>query len=243
MAIKEIFYNDKNFKISYEIINQGKLVDIIILHGWGSNKEIMKQAFSAYLQGFRHIYVDLPGFGNSSNDAILDSFDYAKILNIFLSDKKIKKDIIVGHSFGGKIATLLDPNLLVLLSSAGIVAKKPLSIKLKISLFKFLKNIGLGKFYKYFASKDVENLSQNMYETFKKVVNEDFIAVFKKFKKDALIFWGKEDTATPLSSGKEISKLIENSQFYVLEGDHFFFLKHSKFISDKILEFPFKNSL
>ncbi len=240
MAIKELFYRDKSFTISYEIINADKPVDIVFLHGWGSNKEIMKSAFGDKMKGFRHIYIDMPGFGRSSNEIVLDSVDYKKIINIFLSDAGIKKDIILGHSFGGKIATLLEPNLLVLLSSAGIVVEKPLGVKMKITLFKFLKSLGLGGMYRFFASKDAENLSQNMYETFKKVVDEDFRDIFRSYKGEALIFWGKDDTATPLSSGKEISRLIKNSQFYEFEGDHFFFLKHAKEISEEILKFPLK---
>ena len=240
MAIRDIFYNGKNYRISYEIINKDKPVDILFLHGWGSNKEIMKQAFGAHMKGFRHIYVDLPGFGKSSNDSVLCSEDYKNIINNFIGEIKLKKDIILGHSFGGKIATLLEPSLLVLLSSAGIVVEKPLGVKMKIALFKFLKSLGLGGMYRFFASKDAENLSQNMYQTFKRVVDEDFRDIFKSYKGEALIFWGKDDTATPLSSGKEIHGLIKNSQFYEFEGDHFFFLNHAEEISKIILEFPLK---
>jgi len=243
LAVRDVFYKGRNFSISYEIVNKDKPVDIILLHGWGSNKEALKGVFSDKMRGFRHIYIDLPGFGKSTNELVLDSYDYAKIIDIFIEELKLKKSIILGHSFGGKLATLLNPNLLVLLSSAGIPTKKPLFVRMKISIFKWLKKMGLGSMYRFFASKDAEGLSQNMYETFKKVVDEDFSSVFRAFKNDALIFWGKNDTATPLSSGKKIALMIKNSKFYELDGDHFFFLKHSKFISDKILEFPFKNSL
>ena len=39
--------------------------NIVFLHGWGSNKEIMQRAFAPYFKDFTHYYIDLPGFGQS----------------------------------------------------------------------------------------------------------------------------------------------------------------------------------
>ena len=75
-----------------------------------------------------------------------------------------------------------------------------------------------------------------MYETFKNVVDEEFESNFTRYEGKALLFWGKDDTATPLWSGEKIHKLIANSQFYPLDGDHFFFTKHAKFIGEKITQ-------
>ena len=237
MAIKEIEYKDVIYEIYYDIKNPSKDKDIVFLHGWGSNKELMEQAFKGYLKEFRHLYLDMPGFGKSTNDEVLTTDDYKEIVELFLQTISVKKDVIVGHSFGGKVATLLNPKKLVLLSSAGIKIKKPLKVKAKIALFKTLKPLGLGKFYKLFASKDVEGMKQNMYETFKNVVDEDFEDIFKSFDLPTLILWGKDDSATPLSSGKKIASLIKDSTFYEFEGDHYFFLKKPKEVSRKIEEF------
>jgi pimeloyl-ACP methyl ester carboxylesterase len=198
----------------------------------------MKGAFSKILPQFRHIYIDMPGFGKSSNDYILESEKYAYIIDEFLKETGAKKDIVMGHSFGGKVATLLKPDLLVLLSNSGILVPKPLDIRIKLALFKLLKNIGGSSLAKFFASKDVENMSNEMYETFKIVVNEDFSEIFKNYSGEALIFWGKDDSATPLWTGEKIAELIKNSSFYPLEGDHFFFTKHSIFI-EKVIDGKF----
>jgi len=234
MAVKKVQFNSQIFEINYEILNPKNKKDLIILHGWGSNKEIMKQAFSKTLPQFRHIYIDMPGFGKSSNEYILNSEAYADVIEKFLKEINATKDIIMGHSFGGKIATLLNPKLLVLLSNSGVLIPKPLSIRLKIGFYKIFKNIGGNGLSKFFASKDVEGMSQNMYETFKIVVNEDFSDIFASHSGKTLIFWGKDDTATPLWSGEKVASLIQNSTFYPLEGDHFFFLKNSIFIEKVI---------
>jgi len=236
MAIREIEYKGISYPISYEIKNPTAKINAIFLHGWGSNREVSKSGFANFLSDFKHIYIDMPGFGKSPNSEVLTTQDYAQIMKIFLKDMSISHDIILAHSFGGKVATILEPKLLVLLSSAGIVPKKSLKVRLKIKLFKTLKTLGLGKFYKLFASKDVDGMSKNMYETFKNVVDEKFDDIFKSYEGKALLFWGKADSATPLSSGEKMHTLIKNSKFFPIEGDHYFFLKpeNGKFISDTI---------
>ena len=227
MAIREIKVENKKFKISYEILNREKEKNIIFLHGWGSNKEIMK-VFSENFRDFKHIYIDMPGFGKSSNDYVLTTFDYAKIIDKFIDELKLKKDIIIGHSFGGKVATLLKPELLVLLSSAGIKLPKSFSVKAKIKVYKLLRRIGLFRFRKYFISEDVKGMSENMYETFKNVVDEDFSDIFKSYKGDVLIFGGEEDSAVPKEAIEIQSKLL-NSKNIMLSGGHYFFFNQPDF--------------
>nr|WP_314470914.1 alpha/beta hydrolase [uncultured Campylobacter sp.] len=230
MAVKEVKYGGKIYRISYETVNPAHKDVALFLHGWGANKEIMKKAFGAYFKDFRHVYVDMPGFGASSMHGALATKDYAKIIKSFLDELGASPKIIFGHSFGGKVATLLNPEYLALLSSAGIVAKKPLWVRFKIALFKFLKLFGLGFLYKFFATKDVKGMSKTMYETLKNVVDEDFSSKFADFGGKAFIFWGEEDKATPLKSGERVSRLIKNSEFHALKGDHFFFLLHALYI-------------
>ena len=230
MAVKEVKYGGKIYRISYETINPANKDVALFLHGWGANKEIMKKAFGAYFKDFRHVYVDMPGFGASSMHGARATKDYAKIMKSFLDELGANPKIIFGHSFGGKVATLLNPQYLALLSSAGIVAKKPLWVRFKIALFKFLKLFGLGFLYKFFATKDVKGMSKTMYETLKNVVDEDFSSKFADFGGKAFIFWGEEDKATPLKSGERVSRLIKNSEFHALKGDHFFFLLHARYI-------------
>jgi len=236
VATKNIDYFGKDFSINYEIVNNDKKDIIVFLHGWGSNKEIMKQGFGSKIKTMKHIYIDMPGFGKSSNDYALTTIDYAHIMKIFLEKLDINpnKVTIAGHSFGGKVATALIPKTLVLLSSAGILEEKSSSVKMRIKFSKVLNKCGLKNFSKLFRSKDVDKMSQNMYETFKNVVDEDFSEYFKGFYNEALIFWGDTDTATSLESGKKIASLIKNSQFKSYPEDHFFFLKNSKDIATTI---------
>ena len=236
LASKNIKINNQSYNIVYDMQNMSSKKTIVFLHGWGSNKEVMKQSFQNELKEYKHIYIDMPGFGKSINeDYILTTKEYASIINEFLNSINISADIIAGHSFGGKVATLLNPPLLVLLSSAGIIEDKSAKTLLTIRMAKIFNKFGLGKVTKMLRSKDVNMMSQNMYETFKNVVDEDFSEVFKNYTKKALLFWGETDTATTLNSGKIMHTLINDSKFYSYPSDHYFFMKYHKDVSNEIL--------
>ena len=237
MASKLININNQSYNIVYDMVNISAKKTIVFLHGWGSNKEVMKQSFSKELNEYKHIYIDMPGFGKSINeDYILTTHEYANIIKEFLNSLNISADIIAGHSFGGKVATLLNPPLLVLLSSAGIIEDKSAKTLLTIRMAKIFNKFGLGKVTKMLRSKDVNMMSQNMYETFKNVVDEDFSEVFKNYNGKALLFWGETDTATTLQSGKIMQSLIKDSTFYSYDDGHYFFIKYSKDTTNKILD-------
>ncbi len=234
MALKTIQYNNHTFNISYEILNPGAQIDMIVLHGWGSDKTLMKRSFGTFMDSFRHIYIDLPGFGGSSCAIPLKTKDYANILELFLIHLNSSKDIIMGHSFGGKVALLLKPKNLILVASAGIFITKPLKIKLKIATYKILKLFGFSKLRSIFVADDAKRLSEPMYETFKNVVDEDFSDEFSTCSAKTLLCWGRDDSATPLNSAKKIEQLIEDAKLIVYEGDHYFFMSHSKEVSKEI---------
>ena len=246
MAKTNIEYKNKILNISYEIINQNLQNSILILHGWGANKELMKNTFCNNLQDFKQIYLDLPGFGNSSIEDVFDSYDYKNCILEFLKNKNLNVNYLLGHSFGGKICILLaneiKANNLILLSSAGILKQKSLKTKAKIFIFKILKNIGFGNFYKFFASKDVKNMNKTMYKTFKKVVDEDLKDQIAKINTNTTIFWGKDDDATPLYTGEIMHSLIKNSEFFPMDGDHFFFIKQNIKICEKVNSLKEKNA-
>ncbi len=234
MALRTVEYNGNRYDISYEMVGDGEPM-LLFLHGWGSNKELMRRAL-APVEGWCSLYLDLPGFGRSSNDSVLTTKDYAAIVQLFLQSLDKSPQIVVGHSFGGKVATLLQPKLLVLLSSAGIPVAKPWSVRVKIGLYKALKPFGAKWLRELFVSKDAKGMSEAMYETFKQVVDEDFSHHFASFDKDALLFWGKEDRATPLECAQKIASLIPKSELVVMDGDHYFFLGQGEKIMKRVKE-------
>jgi pimeloyl-ACP methyl ester carboxylesterase len=224
VASKSLHYKEHEFSISYEILNPQAEKDFVILHGWGSNKELMRQSLAQCLPTYRHIYIDLPGFGNSTNEIFLNVDDYAAIIDLFLQRIEAKKACVLGHSFGGKVATLLNPDRLILMASSGILVPKPLHVKVKIALNKLLKPLGLNALRNLFIANDGKNLPPHMYEIFKYTVNEDFSQRFLTCKAKTLLLWGKEDTATPIATAHKIQELIKDSKLIEFPGDHYFFM-------------------
>lgn len=246
MAIKTIFYEQNELKISYDFIDKNSNQTILIIHGWGSNKELMSLALKDIC--INQIYIDLPGFGKSSVPfRAFDSIDYTMVVREFMKACEYKIDFVLGHSYGGKISVLLTKtNLkkqnndfipcddfdndikLILLSSAGIRIEKSFTTKLKISIFKILKKLGFSFLQKAFISKDAQGMSSVMYETFKKVVDEDISNILSSTKNHTLLLWGKKDTATPLICANAFKSLLQNSSLHIIDEDHFFFLKEKQ---------------
>ncbi|TSA85779.1 alpha/beta fold hydrolase [Helicobacter mehlei] len=237
MARRRIKYRGGEFEIAYDFYNRSACKNVVFLHGWGSSKELMQMAFKPYFAAYNHFYVDLPGFGKSPNDTFLTPSDYAQIIDAFFNSLQVSPDIAIGHSFGGKVATLCQSKHLVLLSSAGILIPKSFKTRAKIKLAKCLKAWGLQKALCKLRSEDARDLNPAMYEVFKYTVQENFEDPFRACQKQTLIIWGQEDTTTPLEAGQKIAQLIPHNHFVSLQGDHYFFLKQGAVVEEHCAQY------
>ena len=71
-----------NLKIRY--IQYGEGTDIVLLHGWGQNIEMMKPLADA-LPGYRYTILDFPGFGESEEPkSDWNTTGYTEFLEHFL---------------------------------------------------------------------------------------------------------------------------------------------------------------
>ena len=97
-------YIDINgIKTAYEESGAGR--DMLLLHGWGQNKEMMS-LIQVYFQNYFHVVsIDFPGFGESDDpDEAWGVPDYEKHLEGFIEKLGLKDLVIVGHSFGCRTA-------------------------------------------------------------------------------------------------------------------------------------------
>ena len=91
-------------KNSINYIQYGSGEDIVLLHGWGQNIEMMKPLGNCFPDK-KITILDFPGFGDSSNlEKAYTIYDYVEVLEELLEVLNIKKPIIMGHSFGGRVA-------------------------------------------------------------------------------------------------------------------------------------------
>ena len=99
--MKQIIY--KNTAISYSDIGTGTAV--VLLHGFLENKTMWKDLAPKLAEKNRVISIDLLGHGDSDCLGYVHSMEEnAEIVKAILSNLKIRKAIIIGHSMGGYVA-------------------------------------------------------------------------------------------------------------------------------------------
>lgn len=212
---------------NYDIFGEKNKPEILILHGWGHNINLWLPFANLLSSKYKVHLVDLPGFGSSPPPTFtFDTYDYVKFVEEFIKKFKLRDYILIGHSFGGKIAIILSSRhnsvrKLFLVSPSGI-NNRPLLILLKIYIFKltkiglfFLPNAAKKKIALLFAPPDYKNAGV-LEETFKKVVSQNIRQQAKKIKVPTIIFWGEEDREIKPNNAVRLRSLIKNSHVRII---------------------------
>ena len=224
--------NIKDLNINYIQYGEGK--DIILLHGWGQNIEMMKPLGDYFCDRFRITILDLPGFGESDEPKTTWTIDdYELMLEDFIKELKIKKPIVIGHSFGGRLAIRYSARnpieKLVLFGSPCIRIQE--ALPLKVRMLKSMKKLPgmdkIGEYMKqYIGSRDYKAASPVMRQTLVEVVNEDLSHYAKEIEEPTLLIWGQNDTEAPVAEAKELEKIMIDAALIILPGTHYAYLEN-----------------
>ncbi|HEU4495754.1 MAG TPA: alpha/beta hydrolase [Flavobacterium sp.] len=99
--MKHIFY--KNTKISFS--DSGKGTAVVFLHGFLENSSMWDYFVPEFLKKYRTVCIDLLGHGNTEPMGYIHSMeDNADVVHAVLSELKIRKAVLAGHSMGGYVA-------------------------------------------------------------------------------------------------------------------------------------------
>lgn len=212
--------------------------NLIVLHGWGLSSERFTQLVRELKhRGYRVFAPDLPGFGKSQlPPAALTLADYASFLDRFIREKKIKKPILIGHSFGGRVSLkyqLLYPDNIQALILTGTPGFTPIARR-KLLLFIILAKIGGAFFslppfslmqnkvriwyYYLVGAKEFYRAQGSMRETFKKIVQEELVTAMRAVKVPCLLIWGDQDTIVPVAIARRMQEIIVGSQLELVSG-------------------------
>lgn len=224
--------NVKIDNINLEYIKEGRGEDLVLLHGWGQNKEMMLPLLNSLKEDFCCYSFDLPGFGKSTEPGkVFTVYDYAQLLDKAFKKLGIKKPIIVGHSFGGKIALVMgskyDVKSLVLLASPAFAAKTSIKTKILKSLKKlpFMEKVA-EKAKNYIGSTDYKNASGVMREILISTVNTDITEDLKRIDVPCIFIFGTRDEAVSLNDAYKMSNLVKDGALIKLpEGTHYAYLE------------------
>jgi len=81
-----------------------------------------------------------------------------------------------------------------------------------------LKPFARKVLYKLLRVRDYEQASERMRETMKAVINEDLTPLLSKITVPTDLFWGTEDTLTPLKDGQLMNTKIVQSKLHIFPG-------------------------
>lgn len=215
---------------------------IVLLHGWGCNHTTLASVRKV-LEGKMHVFsFDLPGFGQSPEPgAVWGIEEYTRFTESAIEQLGIKRPILLGHSFGGRISILMssrrDVSKVLLVDAAGVKPRHSLSWYFKVYTYKLGKKVYpllLGKkkanerieaARRKRGSSDYNNATPMMRAILSKCVNEDLCSVMPSIKAPTLLIWGENDTATPLADAKKMERLIPDAGLVSFAGcGHYSFL-------------------
>jgi len=233
----------------YDIIGErGDFV--LILPGWAAKRGLYRQVADTISSDFRVILLDMPGFTGDTPEPP-ESWDvdgFTDFVIEFIKMLGINSLSLIGHSYGGRVIIKLmnrdnlpfEVKKLVLIDSAGIRPKSSVVSGPRQLLFrvakKFLSQKQQEEFRKRHGSADYRNASPLMRLCLVKAVTEDLTDIIGNIKAETLLIWGTADTATPLSDGETMEKLIKGSGLVRLEGAGHFSFIDSPVIFDRVMK-------
>lgn len=235
----------KGLNVACTVEGEGEAA--VFLHGWGANRNLYDNIAAKVSEKYKVIAPDFPGFGGSDEPKEAWNVEaYADFVIELLQKFDVKKAVLIGHSFGGRVIFKLfekeslpfEIDKVILIDSAGVKPKKTAKQKIKQRIYKMSKVVlmsapvsklfpnAMENFRRKNGSADYNAASPMMRQCLVLAVNEDLTHVFPRVYAPTLLIWGDEDDATPLSDAKLMEEQIPDSGLVVCEGaGHFSFLQ------------------
>lgn len=180
---------------------------VLALHGWGRRGADFKRS----LDGIPALAPDFPGFGASPPPkAVMGASGFAEMI-LPLLDEFDSPPLVVGHSFGGRVAVCLaakHPGRVgpLLLTGVPLLRAHPVrSPRTSFRLMRSLNRIGLVSDHRMeelrqsHGSADYRSAEGVMRAILVKVINESYEEQLKVIESQTLLLWGSEDTEVPVS--------------------------------------------
>jgi pimeloyl-ACP methyl ester carboxylesterase len=199
---------------------------VLALHGWGRRG----RDFATLFDGLSGIAPDLPGFGATpAPEEAIGAEAYADIVSGLL-DSFDGPPVLVGHSFGGRVAVCLaakhpgrvGPLVLtgVPLIRAGTGSRPAIGYR----MVRWLNRIGvvsderLEQEKRRRGSADYRAATGVMRDILVKVINESYEGQLSRLNGPVCLIWGEDDREVPVSVAETASSLIKDASLEVLPG-------------------------
>jgi len=222
-------------RIATQVIGEGQ--PVVALHGWAVTMQNWRPVAERLAPlGYQVHLLDLPGFGQSDGPPqVWDVEAYSRFVVAYLDDTHLDRVVVLGHSFGGRIALVLAAqhpervSKMVLADSAGL--RTPLSARqqarnvmaraarngLDLVGLKTLRARLQDRYNQLYASEDYLNAGP-LRETFLRVIEQDLSDFATRIQAPTVLIWGSQDKDTPLWQGRRLEQLIPDAGLIVFEG-------------------------
>lgn len=182
---------------------------LLALHGWGRDRRDLGALLSA--TGHESVAPDLPGFGASATPPqAWGAASYADaIAEQVLADDGRAPYVVIGHSFGGRVAVCLAANHPELVSGLvlmgvpllrlGAAKRTPLRYRLirALARVRLISPSRLEAARRRFGSDDYRAASGVMRDVLVRVVTEDYRAELDRVRCPVALVWGERDQVVP----------------------------------------------
>lgn len=210
------------------------MTPILILHGWGwpiSSPQWARVRGLLEEAGYTVFLPDLPGFGQTPSPKESWAIDdYVEWVKNFCEENNFSQVFLLGHSFGGSIATKFTIRYpqrvrkLLLVDSAGIRRKRlkkeiQKTVAHFLNQFSFLPFYGLMKKIAYrtlFRHSDYLLTEGVMKETYLKVLGENMSDIFSQISVPTVLIWGEKDGITPLAHAYFMKEAIPGAELKII---------------------------
>lgn len=202
--------------------------EVVGLHGWARSRADL----AAALAGLNALAIDLPGFGASPEPPTAwDSKSYAALIAEALASLD-SPPVLLGHSFGGRIAVKLAawwPESVSGLVLSGVPLLRPeparrVPPKLAFRIARWGSRHGIvsepvmEKLRQRYGSEDYKRASGIMRSILVRVVNESYEDDLPRITCPVELVWGSNDTAAPLAMAQRACSLLPDARLEVVEG-------------------------
>lgn len=227
-------------RVAYELEGSGSAV--VLLHGFCEDHRVW-EGLLPYLEGFRVLRVDLPGFGDSDPPAEPSLEALAASVSAILEREGISRCALVGHSMGGYVSLALAAERLEMLKGLCLFHSHPFpdSAEKKAARDKGIEFVRSNGVAPYVQGLIPQLFAHNREGGYPEAVNrliqqasafsaEGVIAALKamrdrpdrsqvlaKLPCPILFIIGKEDAAVPLEQSLAMAPLPDEAEILLLE--------------------------
>jgi pimeloyl-ACP methyl ester carboxylesterase len=205
---------------------------VLFLHGWGrQGSDFRVAAESLAHEGIASVTLDLPGFGSSPEPSIAGGADlYADLVDHAWKDLTDGPLIVVGHSFGGRVAVslaarhparvagLVLTGVPLLRSTTASSSPWPYRSLRRLRGWRLIPESVLERARQRYGSRDYLAAHGRMREVLVLSVNESYEDLLVRVHVPTTLLWGATDAAVPVEIAERAGALLTKSSLVVLEG-------------------------